>query len=98
MISNAMAKAIARAVRARDNNTCTFPGCRNRRFLNEWVFVRPDGIEVPKYGYRPEDMIEEGRFEPGDETYPPEINSTRVELLSTLEKIVREPPPPVYWH
>ncbi len=26
--------AIARAVRARDNNCCTFPGCRNRRFLN----------------------------------------------------------------
>ncbi len=26
--------AISRAVRARDNNCCTFPGCRNRRFLN----------------------------------------------------------------
>ena len=25
---------IERAVRARDNNTCTFPGCRNHRFLN----------------------------------------------------------------
>lgn len=26
--------AISRAVRARDNNHCTFPGCRNHRFLN----------------------------------------------------------------
>jgi hypothetical protein len=26
-------KAIERAVRARDHNRCTFPGCRNRRFL-----------------------------------------------------------------
>lgn len=26
--------AISRAVRARDNNCCTFPGCRNRRYLH----------------------------------------------------------------
>ena len=26
--------AIARAVRARDHNSCAFPGCNNRRFLN----------------------------------------------------------------
>ena len=26
--------AVARAVRARDNHCCTFPGCHNRRFLN----------------------------------------------------------------
>lgn len=26
--------AIARAVRARDNNCCTFPGCKNRRYLH----------------------------------------------------------------
>ena len=138
--SRIVPKAIERAVRARDNNNCTFPGCRNRRFLHihhiehwsnggetslenlnllctkhhtllheggftmrknfrdEWVFVRPDGIEVPKHGYRPEDLIEEGRFEPGEETFAPEISSTRVELLSALEKIVNEPPPPVYWH
>jgi hypothetical protein len=138
--SRIVPQAIERAVRARDNHTCTFPGCRNRRFLhthhiehwanggetsldnlkllctkhhtlfheggftmrknyrNEWVCVRPDGIEVPKYGYRPEDMIEEGRFAQGEETIAPEINSTRVELLSTLEKIVNEPPPPNYLH
>ncbi len=137
--SRIVPKAIERAVRSRDNHACTFPGCRNQRFLhvhhiehwanggetsldnlillctkhhtllheggftmrrdfhNEWVFVRPDGIEIPKHGYRSEDMIEEDRFAPGEGTFAPEINSTRVELLSTLEKIVREPPPPRYW-
>ena len=29
----ALVKAIERAVRARDHDTCTFPGCHNRRFL-----------------------------------------------------------------
>lgn len=32
--SRIIPKAIARAVRARDNNCCTFPGCGNRRFLH----------------------------------------------------------------
>lgn len=32
--SRIIPKAIARAVRARDNNCCTFPGCHNQRFLN----------------------------------------------------------------
>jgi len=32
--SRIIPKAISRAVRARDNNCCTFPGCRNHRFLN----------------------------------------------------------------
>jgi len=32
--SRIIPKAISRAVRARDNNCCTFPGCRNQRFLN----------------------------------------------------------------
>ena len=32
--SRIIPKAIARAVRARDHNCCTFPGCRNRRFLH----------------------------------------------------------------
>ena len=32
--SRIIPKAIARAARARDNNCCTFPGCRNRRFLH----------------------------------------------------------------
>ena len=32
--SRIVPKAIARAVRARDRDCCTFPGCRNRRFLH----------------------------------------------------------------
>jgi len=32
--SRIIPKGIERAVRARDNNTCCFPGCRNRRFLD----------------------------------------------------------------
>lgn len=32
--SRIIPKAISRAVRARDNNCCTFPGCNNQRFLN----------------------------------------------------------------
>ena len=32
--SRLIPKAIERAVRARDNDTCTFPGCRNHRFLH----------------------------------------------------------------
>jgi hypothetical protein len=31
--SRVIPKAIERAVRARDNDTCAFPGCRNHRFL-----------------------------------------------------------------
>jgi hypothetical protein len=32
--SRIVPKALQRAVSARDNNCCTFPGCTNRRFLN----------------------------------------------------------------
>ena len=32
--SRLIPKAIERAVRSRDNDTCTFPGCRNHRFLH----------------------------------------------------------------
>ena len=32
--SRIIPQAIQRAVRARDNDCCTFPGCRNRRFLD----------------------------------------------------------------
>ena len=32
--SRTVPRAIQRAVRARDNNCCTFPGCNNRRFLD----------------------------------------------------------------
>ncbi len=32
--SRIIPKAIARAIRARDNHHCTFPGCKNKRFLD----------------------------------------------------------------
>ncbi len=128
--------AIQRAVRARDRNTCTFPGCRNHRFLHchhvehwssggetsldnllllctrhhtlvheggfridrdfadNWTFYRPDGIAVPEVGYRSRDMIDEdiGEAGLGDDDPP------RGGLLSIMENIASEPPPPVYWH
>jgi len=116
--------AIQRALRARDNNNCSFPGCANRRFLHShhvehwsnggetsldnlmllcarhhtlvheggfsiskdfldnWAFIRPDGIAVPEVGYV--SRVDE---------YPPAGG-----LLSVEEKIVSEPPPPQYLH
>jgi hypothetical protein len=134
--SRIIPRAIQRAVRARDNNRCTFPGCINHRFLHchhvehwsnggetaldnlmllctkhhtlvheggfridkdfrdDWTFLRPDGIGVPEVGYRPQDMLDEGEYDP-----------PRGGLLSTTEKLLsdpgptcQEPAPPVYWH
>ncbi len=124
-------KGIERAVRARDNNTCRFPGCRNRRFVdihhikhwadggetaidtlmllcskhhtllhegrfridrdfrNHWTFFRPDGIAVPDCGYHARDMVDDDTGERHDD--PP-----RGGLLSAVEKLVNEPPPPDY--
>ncbi len=129
--SRVIPKGIERAVRARDNNTCCFPGCRNRRFVdihhiehwadggetaidslmllcskhhtlvhegrfridrdfqNSWIFFRPDGIAVPDCGYHARDMVDDDigeRYE-----HPP-----RGGLLSAVEKLVNEPPPPDY--
>jgi len=125
--------AMQRALRARDNNCCTFPGCPNRRFLHchhvthwsrsgetnldnlmllctrhhtlvheggfriekdfqdRWIFLRPDGIAVPKFGYRSRDMIDEV-FSEGVEI-PPAGG-----LLSTGENKVSESPSPAYLH
>lgn len=124
--------AIQRAVRARDNGCCRFPGCRNSRFVHchhvehwsnggetsldnllllctrhhtlvheggfriekdfqhDWAFFRPDGIAVPKLGYRSQDMIDE---DTGADVDPP-----RGGLLSVAENFVKEPPPPEYLH
>lgn len=32
-----------------------------------WYFKRPDGRAIPAYGYRPEDMVDDG-IDDGDET------------------------------
>ncbi len=120
--------AIQRALRARDNNCCTFPGCRNRRYLHshhvehwsnggetsldnlmllctkhhtlvheggfriekdfrdDWTFVRPDGIAVPRCGYHERDFSDVYEIPP------------RGGLLSVAEKVVSEPLPPAYLH
>ena len=120
--------AIQRALRARDNNCCTFPGCCNRRYLHshhvehwsnggetslanlmllctkhhtlvheggfriekdfndDWSFMRPDGIAVPRCGYHRQDFSDAYEIPP------------RGGLLSVAEKVVSEPPPPVYLH
>jgi hypothetical protein len=117
-------KAIERALRARDNGCCQFPGCGNRRFLHShhvehwsnggetsldnlmllctrhhtlvheggfriekdfqdrWYFVRPDGIGVPERAY----------------VSRPYENPPAGGLLSVAEKMVKEPPPSLYWH
>jgi 5-methylcytosine-specific restriction endonuclease McrA len=128
--------AMQRAVRARDDDTCTFPGCSNHRFLHchhvehwsnggdtsldnlmllctkhhglvheggfriekdfqdNWVFYRPDGIAVPKIGYHSRDWLDTDTGEVSTAYEDP----PRGGLLSDLERMVKEPPPPVYLH
>ncbi|MGB5630476.1 MAG: DUF222 domain-containing protein [Woeseiaceae bacterium] len=129
--SRVVPKGIERAVRARDKNTCRFPGCCNKRFVDihhiehwanggetalgqlmllcskhhtlvheggfriekdfqdNWAFFRPDGIAIPDCGYHARDMLDDDtRYE----------NPPRGGLLSAVEKLVNEPPPPHYFH
>jgi len=136
--SRVVPKGIERVVRARDKNTCRFPGCRNKRFVDihhikhwanggetaveqlmllcskhhtlvheggfridrdfqdRWTFFRPDGIAVPDCGYHGRDMVDESIVyeEPGERYNDP----PRGGLLSAVEKLVNEPPPPLYFH
>ncbi len=129
--SRVVPKGIERAVRARDKNTCRFPGCCNKRFVDihhiehwanggetalgqlmllcpkhhtlvheggfriekdfqdNWTFFRPDGIAIPDCGYHARDMLDD------DTSYE---NPPRGGLLSAVEKLVNEPPPPHYFH
>jgi hypothetical protein len=131
--SRVVPKGIERAVRARDKNTCRFPGCGNKRFVDihhvehwadggetvvnklmllcskhhtlvheggfridrdfqgNWSFYRPDGIAVPDCGYYSRDMVDDDIGERTD-------NPPRGGLLSAVEKLVNEPPPPRYFH
>ena len=131
--SRIVPKGIERAVRARDHDTCRFPGCRNRRFVDihhvehwangggtavdqlmllcakhhalvhegsfridkdfrdRWTFYRPDGIAVPDCGYHGRDLLD-------DQLGARNPNPPRGGLLSAMEKLVNEPPPPVYRH
>lgn len=131
--SRVVPKGIERAVRARDRNTCRFPGCHNSRFVDihhiehwadggetavdklllvcekhhtllheggfridkdfqgNWAFYRPDGIAVPDCGYHARDMVDDDLEERCE-------NPPRGGLLSAVEKLVNEPPPPEYFH
>ena len=141
--SRVVPKGIERAVRARDKNTCRFPGCSNKRFVDihhiehwanggetalaqlmllcskhhtlvheggfridkdfhdHWTFFRPDGIAIPDCGYHARDMLDD---DIGYEDIVHEGHGERYEnpprggLLSAVEKLVNEPPPPRYFH
>jgi hypothetical protein len=131
--SRIVPKGIERAVRALDQDTSRFPGCRNKRFVDihhvehwadggetavdtllllcskhhalvhergfridkdfrdRWTFYRPDGIAVPDCGYHARDLVD-------DDMDAPNSNPPRGGLLSAVEKLVNEPPPPAYRH
>jgi Domain of unknown function (DUF222) len=60
-------------------------------FQDRWTFYRPDGIAVPDCGYHGRDMLD-------DDLDGPHSNPPRGGLLSAVEKLVNEPPPPAYRH
>jgi hypothetical protein len=68
----------------------------DRDFQDSWSFFRPDGIAVPDCGYHSRDMLDDdvGHKNMG-ERYE---NPPRGGLLSAVEKLVNEPPPPQYFH
>jgi 5-methylcytosine-specific restriction endonuclease McrA len=69
-----------------------------RDYQNQWFFKRPDGKAVPNCGYNANDMIDDDIGLEGDEFSELLNNPSPEGLLSAVEKLVSEPPPPVYWH
>ncbi len=68
----------------------------DRDFFGNWSFFRPDGIAVPDCGYHSRDMLDDDIvYEDQGERYD---NPPRGGLLSAVEKLVNEPPPPRYFH
>ncbi len=69
--SRVVPKGIERAVRARDNNTCRFPGCRNRRFVDihhieHWADGGETAIEtLMLLCSKHHTLVHEGRFRIG---------------------------------
>jgi hypothetical protein len=63
----------------------------DKDFQGNWTFFRPDGIAVPDCGYHSRDMVDGDIGERCD-------NPPRGGLLSAVEKLVNEPPPPHYFH
>ncbi len=62
-----------------------------KNYKDEWAFYRPDGIAVPDCGYFAIDMVD-------DDIDEALTNPPRGGLLSAVEKLVNEPPPPTYMH
>ena len=61
----------------------------DKDYDDDWRFYRPDGIAVPDCGYHARDMVDDD----AGERYE---NPPRGGLLSAMEKLVNEPPPPQY--
>ncbi len=111
--------AIQRAVRARDNNCCTFPGCNNRRFLHchhveHWSNGGDTSLDnlmllctkhhtlVHEGGFRiDKDYNDRWCFIRPDGIGVPDCGYSHPPaggMLSAAERLVREPPAPVYLH
>ncbi len=65
-----------------------------RDYQNQWFFRRPDGRAVPNCGYHAQDMMDDDVGDLSELLNNPPAGG----LLTVAEKIVSEPPPPVYWH
>jgi hypothetical protein len=64
----------------------------DKDFAGRWVFFRPDGISVPAAGYHSRDWLDRETGEIST-TYD---NPPAGGLSSIIERVVGEPPPPVY--
>jgi hypothetical protein len=69
-----------------------------RDYQNHWFFKRSDGMAVPNHGYSAQDMIDDDIGNDNDELSELLNNPPAGGLLTGSEKLVSEPPPPVYWH
>jgi len=103
--SRVVPKGIERAVRARDRNTCRFPGCCNKRFVDihhieHWANGGETALgQLMLLCSKHHTLVHEGGFriekdfqDQGDR----HENPPRGGLLSAVERLVNEPPPPRY--
>ena len=65
-----------------------------RDYQNQWLFKRPDGRAVPSCDYQAQDMTDDEISDLSELLNNPPAGG----LLTAMEKVVTEPPPPVYWH
>jgi hypothetical protein len=69
-----------------------------RDYQNHWYFKRPDGKAVPNCGYSAKDMVDDDIGSENDELSELLKNPPAGGLLTGMEKLVKEPRPPAYWH